>query len=74
MSEEAIAAIDVTDLPKRDGGRAYPPQTIPALARLLDDLADHGVRFCHWKSNEHLAAGLAGRTDLDLLVDADQID
>jgi hypothetical protein len=74
MSEEATAAIDVTEVAKRDGGRAYPPETIPALARLLDDLADSGVRFCHWKSNEHLAAGLAGRTDLDLLVDAGQID
>ena len=27
------------------------------------------VRYCHWKSTSGLPAGLAGRTDLDLLVD-----
>ncbi len=30
-----------------------------------------GVAHCSWKSNEHLAAALAGETDLDLLVDHD---
>jgi hypothetical protein len=27
------------------------------------------VRYCHWKSNQHLGAALAGETDLDILVD-----
>lgn len=27
------------------------------------------VLYCHWKSNEHLVEGLAGDTDLDILVD-----
>ena len=27
------------------------------------------VCYCHWKSNEHLLEGLAGETDLDVLVD-----
>ncbi|MFH0946842.1 MAG: hypothetical protein V2A76_16740 [Planctomycetota bacterium] len=40
--------------------------------RLLDRLDEAGIAFCHWKSNEHLAAGLAGETDLDLLVDHEQ--
>ena len=26
------------------------------------------VRYCHWKSNEHLDRALAGKTDLDILV------
>jgi thymidylate kinase len=26
------------------------------------------VRYCHWKSNEHLDRALAGKTDLDVLV------
>ena len=26
------------------------------------------VRYCHWKSNEHLADGLDGKTDLDVFV------
>jgi thymidylate kinase len=32
-------------------------------------LTEEGVRYCHWKSNEHLDAALTGDTDLDLLVD-----
>jgi hypothetical protein len=39
---------------------------LPALRELVDELA--GVAWCSWKSNEHLTAGLAGETDLDLLV------
>jgi len=27
------------------------------------------IKYCHWKSNEHLKEGLIGKTDLDLLVD-----
>lgn len=32
-------------------------------------MEDAGVKYCHWKSNEHLHAGLKGDTDLDILVD-----
>ncbi|MEX0985635.1 MAG: hypothetical protein WD096_11400 [Actinomycetota bacterium] len=49
-------------------GEVQPPSAIPALARLLDDLAGTPIRFCSWKSNEHLLRALQGRTDLDLLV------
>lgn len=38
------------------------------LASLLNCLRDEGLRFCSWKSNLHLAAGLSGATDLDLLI------
>jgi hypothetical protein len=51
------------------GPTSYPAGTIPSLADLLDELGRQQIRYCHWKSNEHLAAGLAGLTDLDLLVD-----
>ena len=54
-------------------GRSYPAGTIPALAALLDELAAEGIRFCLWKSNLHLAEALAGLTDLDLLVQRDQV-
>lgn len=27
-----------------------------------------GIRYCHWKSNEHLLEGLQGETDLDIFV------
>ncbi len=33
-----------------------------------------GVGYCHWKSNAHLDAALAGRTDLDILVAAENKD
>jgi thymidylate kinase len=46
----------------------FPSDTITALSSLLDDLAARGIRYCLWKSNDHLADALAGRTDLDVLV------
>jgi thymidylate kinase len=52
--------------------RTYPPETIPALAALLDELAERGIEYCLWKSNIRLAAALAGMTDLDLLVGREQ--
>jgi len=27
------------------------------------------IKYCHWKSNEHLLEGLAGVTDLDILIE-----
>jgi thymidylate kinase len=51
------------------GVSAYPSDTIPALAALLDEMADRRVRYCLWKSNIRLKEALAGETDLDLLVD-----
>jgi thymidylate kinase len=41
-------------------------------ARLFDALNQAGVRYCHFKSNAHVAAGLEGLTDLDLLCDGGQ--
>lgn len=38
------------------------------ILALRDAVDAAGVRWCHFKSNEHLGAGLAGLTDLDLLV------
>ena len=36
---------------------------------LFDRLQSESIPYCHWKSNEHLAAAVAGDTDLDVLVD-----
>lgn len=33
-------------------------------------LEAHGISYCHFKSNQHLLAALAGATDLDILIDA----
>ncbi len=40
---------------------------------LLSELDASGIVYCHWKSNSHLDAALAGVTDLDLLFDDRQI-
>jgi hypothetical protein len=43
--------------------------TIPLVGALLAALEEHDIRYCHWKSTTGIAKALAGRTDLDLLVD-----
>lgn len=42
--------------------------------RLFDGWNKNQVRYCHWKSNEHLLEGLWGDTDLDILCDEKQTD
>ena len=41
------------------------------VRRLIDELNANSLTYCHWKSNLALAASLAGRTDIDLLVHGD---
>lgn len=43
------------------------------IQRVFEELDSKGVRYCHWKSNEHLLAALQGDTDLDILFDYSQI-
>lgn len=43
---------------------------LPSISQLISHLNARRIRYCHWKSNEHLAASLAGLTDLDILFDA----
>lgn len=38
---------------------------------MWDELRARGIRYCHWKSNEHLAEALRGETDLDVLADSE---
>lgn len=42
---------------------------IETANRLFKIWNSKGIKYCHWKSNEHLCAGLAGDTDLDILID-----
>ena len=53
------------------GGRATTTTTgsLEVLDSLLDRMDAEGIRYCHWKSNEHVGPALRGRGDLDLLVD-----
>lgn len=43
-------------------------QPSPVELRLFAALEQHGVRYCHWKSNVRLDRTLAGLEDIDVLV------
>ena len=45
---------------------------LSSIDRLLKALDEHGINYCHWKSNEHLGESLEGDTDLDVLFDPGQ--
>ena len=49
-----------------------PAAALDVVAALLARLHADRIVYCHWKSNEHVLAGMAGDTDLDLLVDRGQ--
>jgi|GEM_PF-2852598 thymidylate kinase len=42
------------------------------IEKTLDELHDNNINYCHFKSNEHLAASFSGDTDLDILFDYKQ--
>ncbi len=42
---------------------------LAVLRDLFRRLHDADIRYCHWKSNEHLDATFDGRTDVDVLFD-----
>jgi thymidylate kinase len=50
----------------------FPADALPLTRQVFSALNSAGVRYCHWKSTTALALGLAGQTDLDLLVDRDE--
>lgn len=45
---------------------------LKSIKIMLQSLEEEGIVYCHWKSNEHLAAALEGDTDLDVLFDFEQ--
>ena len=59
MTIAAVAPVD---------SRADGVTILAEIGGLVRRLRDAEVAYCHWKSNEHLAASLAGLTDLDVLV------
>lgn len=48
--------------------------TLNAVQSLINAWNSNQIRYCHWKSNEHLREGLCGETDLDILVDTEDRD
>jgi thymidylate kinase len=51
------------------GTDVFPLESLVTVRTLFTELNDQSVRYCHWKSTLTLPMALAGRTDLDLLVD-----
>src|SRR6478735_3875402 len=51
-----------------------PEPTLKLIEDLLAAWHQHDIVYCHWKSNEHLAASMTGDTDLDILFDETQKD
>lgn len=47
----------------------YDGVRLEICTELFDRFHEEGIRYCHWKSNEHLAEGLVGTTDLDIIVE-----
>lgn len=43
-----------------------------SIIELLDNLASRDLPYCHFKSNEHVAEGMCGDTDLDILAARDR--
>ena len=43
-----------------------------SIASMIENFGKNNIRYCLWKSNEHLEEALAGNTDLDILFDITQ--
>ncbi len=59
----------VQDAPVQDAPVSIRPKPLKNALNLFRQFDESQVRYSHFKSNEHLLDGLAGRTDLDLLID-----
>lgn len=59
----------MTDLASDRARAAAPEARLRLVGRLTAELDVRKLRYCHWKSNEHLLAAVAGDTDLDVLFD-----
>lgn len=43
-----------------------------SIKNMLDAFEQNEIKYCHWKSNEHLGEALTGDTDLDMLFSPSQ--
>jgi thymidylate kinase len=44
-------------------------KVLTSIHDFIERLNGSGIRYCHWKSNMSLEQSLAGKTDIDLLID-----
>ncbi len=47
-------------------------ESLNAVQSLLEGFDRYNIIYCHWKSNEHVAEGIRGETDLDILISRHQ--
>ena len=45
---------------------------LKSIRRMLEAFEENNIKYCHWKSNEHLGEALTGDTDLDMLFSPEQ--
>lgn len=45
---------------------------LSSIKKLIEELENNSIRYCHWKSNEHIDESYEGDTDLDILFDYTQ--
>jgi thymidylate kinase len=64
---EAAAPTAPPDAPPPARTGAVAPLSV--LTTLFQRLDEAAIRYCHWKSNEHLGDTMTGATDVDVLVD-----
>src|SRR5690606_31742841 len=73
FSRDCSSDVSLPISPSRPSGQtgavAMTPVRLDSVVAFLSELDRRGVRYAHWKSNEHLEDALRGETDLDLLVD-----
>ena len=74
MNNIVISESDVfPDVPARQSP-PVPDGSLAVVKGLFDRLHAAELRYCHWKSNEHVGAAVQGRTDLDILVEPGRSD
>jgi thymidylate kinase len=61
--------VTATQRTRDEAAGDFPDETLALVRVAFTTLNREEIRYCHWKSTSGLPAGLAGRTDLDLLVD-----
>ena len=69
QSHPQVVATEVKEAPAPQAPEPSQPRPLEQALRLLREWDAAGVRYCHYKSNQHLLPALAGLTDLDILLD-----
>ena len=69
VQDAPVQDAPVQDAPVQDAPVSIRPKPLKNALNLFRQFDESQVRYCHFKSNEHLLDGLAGRTDLDVLID-----